>query len=78
MTHIWAVWLFGNYIGKMKPAPVTMYLAAAAVFAGSIILGYVVLRFYDEPVRAWLAKAGTDSKKRRGVSVETLATAKRG
>ncbi|HVI43408.1 MAG TPA: acyltransferase [Chitinophaga sp.] len=56
MTHIWAIWTFGNYLGKMKPAPQTMYLVATAVFAGCVLLGYLVLRFYDEPVRAWLSK----------------------
>lgn len=56
MTHIWAIWLFGNYLAAKKPGVGEMYLAAAGTFAGCVLLGYLVLRFYDEPVRKWLAK----------------------
>lgn len=56
MTHIWAVWIFGNYLTAKKPGQVEMYLMATVVFAGSVLLGYLVLRFYDEPVRKWLTK----------------------
>jgi len=63
MTHIWAVWLFGNYLTAKKPGPTEMYLAAAAVFAGSVLLGYIALRFYDEPVRDWLMRRSAKKKK---------------
>lgn len=72
MTHIWAVWLFGNYLGTMKPAKTEMYLAAAAVFVGSVLLGYVALRFYDEPVRKWLTKAALKNVKPENAPVESL------
>ncbi|MBV7530366.1 acyltransferase [Chitinophaga sp. sic0106] len=54
MTHIWMVWLFGNYLTARKPDPAEMYLVATGVTAAAILLGYVSLRFYDEPVRKWL------------------------
>ncbi|NSL86905.1 acyltransferase [Chitinophaga sp. Mgbs1] len=57
MTHIWAIWLFGNYLTAEKPGPVEMYAVAAVVFAGCVLLAYAVLRWYDEPVRKWLTKA---------------------
>jgi len=63
MTHIWAVWLFGNYLTAKKPGPTEMYLFATAVFAGSVLLGYIALRFYDEPVRSWLMKRFANKKK---------------
>ncbi|MFB6456822.1 acyltransferase family protein [Chitinophaga sp. Hz27] len=55
MTHIWAVWLFGNYLFIGKPTQKAAYIAAAVVFFGTVLLGYLVLRFYDEPVRRWLS-----------------------
>jgi peptidoglycan/LPS O-acetylase OafA/YrhL len=62
MTHIWAIWLFGNYLAARKPGPVEMYTVAALVFAGCVLLGYVVLRWYDEPVRKWLVKRRSSSR----------------
>ncbi|RPD39577.1 acyltransferase family protein [Chitinophaga barathri] len=56
MTHIWAIWIFGNYLNKIKPDQAMIYWAATGVFIGSCLLAWLVLRFYDEPVRAWLAK----------------------
>ncbi len=54
MTHIWLVWLFGNYMAKQKPEPLELYLVAAGVFVASMLMGYAALRWYDEPVRKWL------------------------
>lgn len=54
MTHIWMVWMFGNYLAARKPDPLEMYLVAAGVFAASVLMGWVALRVYDEPVRSWL------------------------
>ena len=71
MTHIWAVWLFGNYLTKMKPAPGDMYLAAVAVFAGSVLLGYLALRYYDEPVRKWLTQRSVKRHEQRKMATQT-------
>lgn len=65
MTHIWAIWLFGNYLNARKPGPVEMYLVAIAVFVGVILLGYVALRFYDEPIRKWLTKREKKNRKEK-------------
>jgi peptidoglycan/LPS O-acetylase OafA/YrhL len=76
MAHIWAVWLFGNYLTAMKPGKVEMYLVAGIVFAVSVLLGYIALRFYDEPVRKWLTKAGNNSRKEKVPAVESLSAQK--
>ena len=73
MTHIWAVWLFGNYLAAMKPGKAEMYLAAAAVFAGSVLLGYIALRFYDEPVRKWLTQKTNKNIKAKSFRMESRA-----
>jgi peptidoglycan/LPS O-acetylase OafA/YrhL len=77
MTHIWAIWLFGNYLAAKKPGPVEMYTVAAIVFAGCVLLGYIVLRFYDEPVRKWLTKAGNKDVKEKRFPVESLSASER-
>jgi peptidoglycan/LPS O-acetylase OafA/YrhL len=56
MTHIWLVWTFGNYLAKVKPDPVNMYITATLVFIGAVLMGYLALRFYDEPIKRWLSK----------------------
>ncbi|RFS21785.1 acyltransferase [Chitinophaga silvatica] len=54
MTHIWASWLFGNYLFKAKPSTTEISVVATIIFFGSVALGYIALRFYDEPIRKWL------------------------
>ncbi|MDQ0109492.1 peptidoglycan/LPS O-acetylase OafA/YrhL [Chitinophaga terrae (ex Kim and Jung 2007)] len=56
MTHIWLVWIFGNYLNVAKPDKTSMYTVAAGIFIASCLLGYIALKFYDEPLRAWLTK----------------------
>ncbi len=75
MTHIWAVWLFGNYVMKMKPSLHEMYLPAAIVFIGSLLMAYVAMRFYDEPVRRWLTSklASRTSENKRRVSEKVMS-----
>ncbi len=75
MTHIWMVWLFGNYLTARKPEPLEMYLVAAGVFVASVLMGWVALRFYDEPVRNWLMRRNRErleKKERRIVEKEAV------
>ncbi len=54
MSHIVAIWSFGNYYAKYKPGGWQLF---AIVFIGTLILttfGYLVMRYFDEPVRAYL------------------------
>lgn len=56
MSHIVAIWCFGNYYAAYKPSG---WLLFAIVSIGSLLLmglGYLVMRFFDEPVRIWLKK----------------------
>lgn len=61
MTHYAAIWVFGNYFtNKKSPAAALPYI----IIAGTILLvvfAYLVMRFYDIPVRKYLAK-----KRRQG------------
>jgi peptidoglycan/LPS O-acetylase OafA/YrhL len=56
MTHYAALWFFGNYYAKYQPAGGELF---AIVSIGVIVLvafGYLVMRYFDEPVRAYLNK----------------------
>jgi peptidoglycan/LPS O-acetylase OafA/YrhL len=37
-------------------------VTAALAFAGSVVLAWVCLKFYDEPVRRWLARRFLEAK----------------
>ncbi|MGX5819317.1 acyltransferase family protein [Chitinophaga lutea] len=65
VTHIWLVWLFGNYLAERKPDALEMYLVAAAVFTGAVLLGYIAMRWYDEPLRKRLMSAAAKWYKRK-------------
>jgi peptidoglycan/LPS O-acetylase OafA/YrhL len=56
MTHYAVLWMWGNYYGSHKPDAVHMFY----IIAPSIILlvgfAYLVMKFYDEPVRRWLGR----------------------
>lgn len=56
MTHYAALWMWGNYYGSHKPDAMHM----AYIIVSSIILlvgfAYLVMKFYDEPVRKWLGR----------------------
>lgn len=56
MTHYAAIWVFGNYfINKKPPLEQLPYI----IIPGIIFLvgiAYLVMAFYDIPVRRWLAK----------------------
>ncbi|WP_341839680.1 acyltransferase [Chitinophaga caseinilytica] len=56
MTHIWMVWGFGNWMAKAKPGQQEIYVVAACVFVASLLMGYLALRLYDEPLRNWLMR----------------------
>ena len=50
----------GRYWRKLRKVllqtVVNLWPMAIAVYAGSIILAYLCLKLYDEPVRRWLGK----------------------
>jgi len=62
MTHYAAIWVFGNYFtNKKPPAGELTYI----VITGTILLvvfAYLVMRFYDIPVRRYLTKKAARTK----------------
>lgn len=56
MTHYWAIWIFGNYLTALKPGTEQLVYI---IIAGTILLvgfAWLVMRFYDMPVRKWLTR----------------------
>jgi peptidoglycan/LPS O-acetylase OafA/YrhL len=64
MTHYWITLSFGIYFLHLKEKPEgwTFALIIGGLTFLSIILAYLVFRFYDQPVRAWLNKYAKRSK----------------
>jgi peptidoglycan/LPS O-acetylase OafA/YrhL len=54
--YLFYAWLWGNGVLFSQAWPVALLL-----FAGNILLAYLLLKFYDEPVRRYLT-----GKLRRG------------
>ncbi len=58
MTHYAAIWVFGNYFTKQKPlaSELTYIILSGIIFL--VVFAYLVMVFYDIPVRRYLAKKG--------------------
>lgn len=56
MTHYAVIWIFGNYYTNQKPpaGELTMVIISGIILL--LVVAYVVMVFYDIPVRRYLAK----------------------
>jgi peptidoglycan/LPS O-acetylase OafA/YrhL len=62
MTHYAAIWIFGNYFTNEKPpaGELTFIIISGIVFL--VGFAYLVMRFYDVPVRRYLSKKRLQGK----------------
>jgi peptidoglycan/LPS O-acetylase OafA/YrhL len=67
MTHYAAIWIFGNYYTNKKPPTDSLpYIIIPGVVL-LIVVAYLVMVFYDIPLRKYLAqKSQQQSKHQRG------------
>ncbi|HEY8929265.1 MAG TPA: acyltransferase [Mucilaginibacter sp.] len=56
MTHYAALWIFGSYFGSHKPAGVQLALIISISTILLIGVSYLVMVFYDIPVRRYLSE----------------------
>ena len=56
ITHYPLIYIYTGWVADKKLSIQQAYPVALLVFVASIVLAYVCLKFYDEPVRAWLKK----------------------
>lgn len=57
MTHYWVIWIFGDYLGSHRLAPVNLFLIVLGAIAFQVTLAYTVMVLYDIPLRRRLSKA---------------------
>jgi peptidoglycan/LPS O-acetylase OafA/YrhL len=59
MTHYSVMWIFGKYYSQYKPATTQLFFIVTAAIILLVGFAYLVMRFYDIPVRRYLsAKRG--------------------
>ena len=56
MTHITAVWIFGDFYNKVKLEGLELFAVIACLCFFNLVFAYLIMRLYDEPVRAWLTR----------------------
>ena len=60
MTHYWLIWILGSYAAT-NPGERNLYLFSGAIFVFALILAWMVLKFFDEPIRKWLTMRSKDN-----------------
>jgi peptidoglycan/LPS O-acetylase OafA/YrhL len=56
IVHYPFIYIYTAWISVKKPAPMQIVPVAVGLFVFFLLLAYAALKFYDEPVRAWLKK----------------------
>lgn len=56
ITHYPIIYAYTMWVAKNKPLPTDVYKIALICFVASFAIAYLSLKYYDEPVRAWLKK----------------------
>jgi hypothetical protein len=65
MTHYAAIWVFGNYFTSKKPpvGELPYIIIPGIIFL--VVIAYLVMVFYDIPVRKYLAEKRRQVRKRQ-------------
>lgn len=56
MTHYAAIWIFGNYFTNENPSATELIYIIVGGIIFMVVVAYLVMRFYDTPIRRYLAK----------------------
>lgn len=54
MVHYWMIWILGNYAAT-NPSKFNLYIFSFIILLASIVMAWLALKLFDEPVRKWLA-----------------------
>jgi peptidoglycan/LPS O-acetylase OafA/YrhL len=54
------IYIYTAWVSDNQPSIADSWLQASLVFVSTIVLSYVILKLYDEPVRKWLKKKVLD------------------
>jgi peptidoglycan/LPS O-acetylase OafA/YrhL len=63
MTHYAAIWIFGNYFINKKPSVAELPYVIIPGIILLVVTAYLVMVFYDIPVRRYLAKKRRQARK---------------
>ena len=56
MTHYAGIWIFGNYVTTRHPEGITLTMIVICGTIFFIVLAWLVMKYYDTPVRKWLSE----------------------
>jgi peptidoglycan/LPS O-acetylase OafA/YrhL len=57
ITHYPLIYIYTGWVSDNRGLSFSNYLPYGLLtFVGAVVIGYAALKFYDEPVRAWLSK----------------------
>ena len=56
ITHYPLIYIYTGWVSSHKPGFQQAFPFAMLTFASSILIAYLCLKFYDEPIRRWLRK----------------------
>lgn len=56
MTHYFVIWSFGGFMNAYKPVGLHLVFIIIALLSSLLTIAWLAMRFYDEPVRAYLVK----------------------
>ena len=60
IIHYPFIYLFAHWNWSTHPSPLHLKLVVTAVYLGIVLLAFVLLRWFDRPMRAWLAEKFLD------------------
>ena len=56
IIHYPAIYVFAHWVWKMHPSAPRLWLVASLLCAGVIFAAWLLLKYYDEPLRAYLTR----------------------
>lgn len=62
ITHFPILYVYYGWVSNKNPSLKDAWPVGAMVFLGCIVVAYLFLRFYDQPVRSWLTRRYGSSK----------------
>ena len=61
IIHYPAIYVFAHWFWKTHPSPARVWQVSALLYIGVICVAWLVLKYYDEPLRAYLTRKLTPS-----------------
>jgi len=56
LIHYPAIYVFAHWNWKTHPSQASLWLVAASLYVGVVVVACLLLKYFDEPLRAWLTR----------------------